>query len=168
MHPKKESFLAILKQTKTSPELRNGFLIERGFMDWSRDYLESHPFSSYIDKIDNYFRLVEVITSKEIAESLEYKEMEKVRVLLDGFQLSLERSEQKLFGVDSLNMKYYNYNQFLYVIMLMFFELDSAIEIDNRITYLTQWLEDVAYASDNYYKKNQKILDAIAFQDKQR
>lgn len=168
MHPKKAGFLNILQNVKTSKDLNNGFLLEKGFSDWTKDYLETHPFSSYVDKIDNYFRLVEVITIEEIKDSLNYEGMEKVRVLLDGFQLSLERNEQKLFGVETLDMKYYKYNQFLYSIMLMFYELDSATEIDKRVTFLTQWLEDVSFEADSYYRKNQKILDAIAFQDKHK
>lgn len=49
--------------------------------------------------------------------------------------------------------------------MLMFFELDSAKEIDKRITLLTQWLEDVSYSADKFYRQNKKLLDAVALQD---
>lgn len=168
MHPKKEAFLPILKNVKISSDFTNGFLIEKGFYDWSVSYLETHPFSSYVDKVDNYFRLIEVITLDEIQENLSNQGLDKVRGILDGFQLSLERDEQKLFGVDSLDMKYYNYNQFIYSLMLMLYDLNSDKEIDKRITLLTQWLEDVLFEADSYFKKNSKLLNSISFQDKQK
>ena len=165
MHPKKAEFVKKLEGILPSSDLQNSYLIQKGFQDWSLNYLEKNSFFNYVNKIDNYFRLIEVITIDEIQNSLNYSGLEKVRVLLDGFQLSLEKSEQKLFGVENLSIRYYSYNQFLYSIMLMFFELDSAKEIDKRITLLTQWLEDVSYSADKFYRQNRKLFDAVALQD---
>lgn len=154
-----EPILKIVSTIHPDKKFNNSQLLEKSFSDWSKKYLDNNNLADYIDKVYDYCRVIESIEIHEIEVANKYKKMQRVFTLLDKFQLSCEPGEQKLFGIEDLRMTYYSINPFLYGLMLMFYDLKETKEIDEKITYITQWLEDIAYTCDIYYKKNKSKLD---------
>lgn len=44
MHPKKAEFVKKLEGILPSSDLQNSYLIQKGFQDWSLNYLEKNSF----------------------------------------------------------------------------------------------------------------------------
>lgn len=154
-----EDILDIIKAVHPQKEFTNSFLLEKSFIDWSKKYLDNNSIPDYIDKVYDYFRAIESIGLDDINDANKYKKMQRVFKLLDKMQLSCNIEDQKLFAIEDLRMTYYQINPFIYGLMLMFYDIKDSSEIDSKITYITQWLEDIADACDRYYKKNKTKLD---------
>jgi hypothetical protein len=153
-----EALINIVSSIHPNKGFTNSHLLEKSFLDWSKKYLENNSVADYIDKVYDYFRIIESIDLEEINDANKYKKMQRIFKLLDKFQLSCEPEEQKLFGIEDLRMTYYPINPFIYGLMLMFYDIKDSNEIDSKITYITHWLEDVADACDKYYQKNKAKL----------
>lgn len=132
----------------------NSNLIEKSFKDWSKRYLASHTDSEYINKTFEFFRLIESIDIFEIENANKYKKTTRMLKLFDRLQDACEPHELKIFAVEELKTSYYQTHPFIYGLMLHFYDLKFSEEIDEKITFITQWIEEISYECDDFYKKN--------------
>lgn len=140
----------------------NSNLIEKSFKDWSKKYLSLHTDSEYIDKIFEMFHLIEAIDIFEIENANKYTKTIRMLKLFDNLQEACESHELKIFAIEELKTNYYQLHPFIYGLMLHFYDIKFSEEIDEKITYITQWLEEIAYQCDDFYKKNSKKVKSLS------
>ena len=152
MQPINEIFSSIHLNKKFA----NSNLIEKSFKDWSKKYLSLYTETEYIDKIFEIFRLIETIDIFEIENANKHTKTIRMLKLFDKLQESCEPHELKIFAIEELKTSHYHLHPFIYGLMLHFYDIKFSEEIDEKITYITQWIEEIAYQCDDFHKKNSK------------